>query len=180
MFRRATFLFIYCAAALLASCGGAGEGNREAAPANVARKAESAAAAPGADAVRASVSEVKLKAGGSGEAVVRLNIAGGFHVNSNAPGDKYVVPTRIEAAPGAGLKAGAAVYPAGVRKQFPFSEEPLSVYEGEVAIRLPLSAEAGAAKGRHTVSADITVQPCDDRECFPPRKINAAVPVVVE
>ena len=52
--------------------------------------------------------------------------------------------------------------------------------EGEVRIRLPLSAEAGASKGRHAVSADLTVQPCDDRECFPPRKINAAVPVVVE
>ena len=180
MFRRGTFLFIYCAMTLLASCGGAGEGDRNAAPANAARTPEQAAAAPGADAVRASVSEVKLAAGGSGEAVVRLNIADGFHVNSNAPGDKFVIPTRLEAAPAAGIKAGAARYPEGVRKKFPFSEQPLSVYEGEVAIRLPLSAEAGASKGRHTVSADLTVQPCDDRECFPPRKVNAAVPVVVE
>lgn len=180
MFRRATFLYICCAAALLASCGGAGEGNQNAAPANAARTDAPTAAPQGADAVRASVSEVRLKAGGSGEAVVLLNIAAGFHVNSNAPGDKFVVPTRLVAAPAPGLKAGEAVYPAGVRKQFPFSDEPLSVYEGEVAIRLPLSAEAGAARGRHTVSADLTVQPCDDRECFPPRKINAAVPVVVE
>lgn len=179
MFRRVNHLVIFGALALLASCGGAGEGNRNAAPANEARTAERAAT-PGADAVRASVSEVKLKAGGAGEAVVRLNIAGGFHVNSNAPGDKFVIPTRLDAAPAAGIKAGAPVYPDGVKKKFPFSEQPLSVYEGEVAIRLPLSAEAGASKGRHTVGADLTVQPCDDRECFPPRKINAAVPVVVE
>lgn len=179
MFHRATFLFICCAMTLLVSCGGADEVNRNTAPANEAR-AGGQASAPGADAVRASVSEVKLKAGGAGEAVVRLNIADGFHVNSNAPGDKFVIPTRLDAAPVAGIKAGAPVYPEGVRKKFPFSEQPLSVYEGEVAIRLPLSAEAGASKGRHTVSADLTVQPCDDRECFPPRKINAAVPVVVE
>jgi DsbC/DsbD-like thiol-disulfide interchange protein len=164
---------------LLASCGGAGEGNRNAAPANAARTAEQAAA-QGADAVRASVSEVKLAAGGAGEVVVRLNIADGFHVNSNAPGDKFVIPTRLAATPAAGINAGTAVYPEGVKKKFPFSEQPLSVYEGEVAIRLPLSAEPGTSKGRHTVSADLTVQPCDDRECFPPRTINVAVPVVVE
>ena len=180
MFRRATFLLIYCALTLLASCGGADEVNRNAATSNEAQTNARAAAAPGADAVRASVSEVKLTAGGAGEAVVRLNIAGSFHVNSNAPGDKFVIPTRLEAAPAAGLKTGAPVYPEGVKKKFPFSEQPLSVYEGEVAIRMPLSAEAGASKGRHTVSADLTVQPCDDRECFPPRKINVAVPVVVE
>jgi hypothetical protein len=179
MLRRLLQLSLCCAFATLAACGGLGEDNRSAAPANAAQTG--AGGAPRADVVRASVSELRLPAGGSAEAVVRLNIADGFHVNSNAPGDKFVIPTRLDAAaPPAGLKAGAALYPPGVTKKFAFSEQPLSVYEGEVPVRLPLSAEAGATKGRHTVNVNLTVQPCDDRECFPPRTINAAIPVVVE
>jgi thiol:disulfide interchange protein DsbD len=178
MLRRLLYLSLCYAFATLAACGGAGDDNRSAAPSNAAQTG--AGGAPRADVVRASVSELRLPAGGSAEAVVRVNISEGFHVNSNAPGDKFLIPTRLEAAPPAGLKAGAASYPPGVTKKFAFSEQPLSVYEGEVPVRLPLSAEGGATKGRHTVNVSLTVQPCDDRECFPPRTINAAIPVVVE
>lgn len=133
-----------------------------------------------AGAVRVSVSEATVKAGGSGEAVVRLNVADGFHVNANPASDKYLIATSVEAKPGEGLKVGVPAYPAGVTRQFGFSRTPLAVYEGEVSIRLPLSAEAGAAKGRRSLDASVTVQPCDEKECFQPRTINAAIPVVVE
>lgn len=165
-------------AAALAGCTGAGGGNTS--TGNAAAATPQAPAQPGADAVRAGVSEVKVTAGSSAEAVVTVNIAAGFHANSNDPGDKFLIPTRLEAKEAEGLKPGQPAYPAGVTKKFAFSESPLNVYEGSVQIRLPVAADARATKGRHTLVADLTVQPCSDTECYPPRKINAAIPVLVE
>ncbi len=133
-----------------------------------------------ADAVRAEASETRIKAGGSGEAVVRLKIAEGFHVNANPASDKYLIATSVEATASEGLKVGAPVYPRGEIKQLGFSQQPLAVYERDVSIKLPLSVEASTAKGNRTLDASITVQPCDDKECFQPRTIKTAIPIVIE
>jgi hypothetical protein len=169
---------LICLVALAASAACSQAGNDNGPANNTANSSANKSA--GADAVRAGVSEVRIAAGGSGEAVVRLRVAEGFHINANPASDKYLIPTSVEAREAEGLRAGAPVYPQGVTKKFGFSEKPLAVYEGEVTIRLPVSAAAGAAKGRRTLDADVTVQPCDDKECFQPRKINAAIPVVIE
>lgn len=135
--------------------------------------------APGADAVRVSAEGAELKPGGSGEATVRLRIAEGFHVNANPPSDKFLIATAVEASPAEGITPGAPAYPPGVTKKYAFSDKPLNVYDGEVSIRLPLSADAGAAKGGRTLRASVTVQPCSDTECFPPRTIEVTIPVAV-
>lgn len=164
-----------------AACSGSSEdASKNTAELSTNAKAAGEGNAPDDNVVRVSAPEVRLKAGGSGEAVVRLKIAEGFHVNANPPSDKFLIPTSLDVQVAEGLKAGRAVYPAGVTKKFGFSEKPLAVYEGEVSISLPLSAEAGAAKGRRTLDASVTVQPCNDTECFQKRVVNAAVPVVIE
>jgi hypothetical protein len=125
------------------------------------------------------VDEVKLDAGGKGEAAITLDIAEGFHVHSNPASDKFYIATEVKAAPQEGLTPGKPAYPKAVTHKFEFSETPLSVYEGRAVVRLPLSADKAVAKGRHTFNATIRVQPCNDQVCFPPREINAPIPVVV-
>ena len=49
--------------------------------------------------VNVNVEEVQLAAGGAGEAVVRLDIAEGFHVNANPASDKFYVATEVQAEP---------------------------------------------------------------------------------
>ena len=120
-----------------------------------------------------------MPAGGEGEAVVRLDIAEGFHVNANPPSDEFYIGTEIKAAPQEGITPGKPVYPPAIRKKFQFSKKELAVYEGQAVIRLPLRADTAAAKGRHTFRAQIRVQPCDDKECLPPRTIEAYIPVMV-
>ena len=129
--------------------------------------------------VVATVDEVKLDAGGSGEATITLDIAEGFHVHSNPKSDKFYIATEVKAAPQEGLTPGKPLYPKPVTHTFEFSDKPLSVYEGRVVIRLPLRADKTAVKGRHTLSANIRVQPCNDQTCLPLRDINAAIPVVI-
>ena len=130
--------------------------------------------------VSASAEEARVKAGGGGEAVVRLDIAPGYHVNANPPSDKFYIGTELTVGPQEGVTPGKPVYPSALTKKFEFSEKPLAVYEGRASIRLPLRAEASAAKGAHTLRAKVRVQPCNDQACLPPRTIDASIPVVVE
>jgi len=129
--------------------------------------------------VTATVEEVSLAAGGAGVAAVRLDIAQGYHVNANPPSDKFYIGTEVRAEPQEGITPGKPVYPPAVSRKLSFSDKPLAVYEGQAVIRLPLSADKTAAKGRHTFRAKIRVQPCNDQTCLPPREIDAAIPVTI-
>ncbi|HYN86394.1 MAG TPA: protein-disulfide reductase DsbD domain-containing protein [Pyrinomonadaceae bacterium] len=180
------------ALALCASCStperAATNGNASGAPASVSTSpaanspATTAPATDGArdaDAVRVSADEATVAAGSKVEATVRVEIAQGFHVNANPPSNKYLIGTRLDVAPADGVSAGAPVYPPGVMRKFAFEQQPLSVYEGTAVIRLPLAADARAAKGRRTVPVKVEVQPCNDQECFPPRTLDAAIQLTV-
>lgn len=137
-----------------------------------------ASKSPPADVVRASASEVALKAGGQGEAAVRLNIADGYHINAN-PASRYQIATELKVEAGDGLTPDKPVYPASLIKKFAFSDQPLAVYEGDVVIKLPLRADSNAAKGARTIPAKLRVQPCDNEVCYPPRTIDLSIPVTI-
>ena len=177
---------LVCACLSAASCTQGPQGEAQA-PTNSTPAASNPAAttpaaatpAPQQQPVTASADETRLKAGGEGEAAVRLDIAPGYHVNANPPSDKFYIGTEVRAEAQEGVKPGTPVYPKGVERKLSFSDKPLSVYEGRVVIKLPLRAEKTAAQGRHTFRAKVRVQPCDDERCLPPREIDAAIPVTV-
>jgi hypothetical protein len=180
--RRATLLALCATLALsLAACGGGPDAsNATTANANSgSTPAPSAQASPKTQEVVATVDEVKLDAGGAGEAVITLDIAEGYHVHSNPASEKFYHATEVKAAPQEGLTPGKPAYPKAATHKFGFSDTPLSVYEGRAVIRLPLSADKSVAKGRHTFNATVHVQPCNDQVCLPPRDISAPIPVVV-
>jgi DsbC/DsbD-like thiol-disulfide interchange protein len=135
--------------------------------------------APPADIVRASAEGLELRAGGAAEASVRLEIAGGYHINANPPTHPYLIPTQLDIAAQEGLSPGKPAYPQPLTKKFAFDPQPLAVYEGVALIKLPLRAEASATKGAHTLRAKLRVQPCDDNACYPPRTIETSIPVSI-
>ena len=184
---RRTFFFALTLCATLAICacsgGQTGQTNANAASGPAATPATANAAATPAtlsqQVVTATVEEASLGAGGAGEALVRLDIAEGFHVNANPASDKFYVATEVRAEAQEGIAPGKPVYPEAVTRKLSFSDKPLAVYEGRVVIKLPLRADATAAKGRHTIHATISVQPCNDKACLPPRNIDAYIPVTI-
>lgn len=171
-----------CAPLLLGACGGheqhvnspeaAGNPTATARPQTSPRQQQQE--------VTATVEEATLQAGGSGEATITLDIKEGYHVNANPPSDKFYIGTQLDVTPAEGLKPGAPVYPSPVSRKFAFAEKPLNVYEREAVIKLPLQADASAAKGRHTLAARVRVQPCNDQACLQPRTLETSVNVTVE
>ena len=136
--------------------------------------------APPDDVVRVDVPGAEIKAGGTTEATVKLTVANGFHINANPPSFSYLKATELTIEPGEGVTAGKPTYPPSVTRKFTFSNDPLAVYEGATEIRLPLAAEAGAKKGAQTLKGRLRVQACDEEKCYPPRTMDAPIPVTVK
>ena len=98
------------------------------------------------DVVKVSVAPLTISAGGSGEAMIKLSISPGYHVNANPATYDYLIATQVTAGNVDGITAGKPAYPAGRKQKFQFADEPLAVYEGETQIKLPLSSSADAAR----------------------------------
>ncbi|HEX8188994.1 MAG TPA: protein-disulfide reductase DsbD domain-containing protein [Pyrinomonadaceae bacterium] len=175
---------LICAPLAFASCGGGGtNANGVAASTPALGPAATAQATPGParqpQPVTATADEVRLDAGGAGEASVRLDIAPGYHTHANPASDKFYIATELRAEPQEGITPGKPAYPPGASRKLGFAEKPLSLYEGSVVIKLPLRADRSASKGRHMLRAKLRVQHCNDEACFPPRDIDAPVAVTV-
>ena len=124
--------------------------------------------------------ETTITKGQSGEAVVRLKIDHGYHVNANPPSFAYLIPTELQIPPAAGITVGSITYPQALTKKFSFAEQPLAVYEGEVEVKAKLSAAASATVGVHNLSAKLRVQACDDQVCYAPGSIDLSLPVSIK
>jgi thioredoxin:protein disulfide reductase len=137
----------------------------------------SALAQSSASVVKVSQSSVKVKKGGAAAGTITLTIDGGYHINSNRPSEKYLIPTTLKLLPLAGFTVGGVVYPKAKLQKFTFSEKPLSVYEGQVVLKF--NVRAGAAAGSQTLKGKLTIQACNDQQCLRPQTVDVNIPVEV-
>lgn len=129
--------------------------------------------------VKATALATSLAKGESGEAVVRLKIDDGYHVNANPPSFSYLIATELDLTPAAGISVDVVTYPNGLTKKFSFSDQPLKVYEGETDLKVRLSAAKTAQAGEHNLSAKLRVQACDDQVCYAPGTMDLTLPVTI-
>jgi DsbC/DsbD-like thiol-disulfide interchange protein len=132
------------------------------------------------DVVEARPQEVTLTPGDAGDALVKLQITNGYHVNANPPSFPYLKPTEIEITPAEGISVEFMTYPDPLTRKFSFSEQPLAVYEGETILKARLKADKTAKSGKHNLSAKLRVQACDDKVCYAPGTLDVIVPVNIK
>jgi len=103
--------------------------------------------------------------------VLRLTPMAGIHVY--APGNPNYIPVAVELTPTPGVKADAAVFPAGQDLFFGPLKESVKVYSAPFVVKLPLSLDAKTLKAPRpeelVVRGKVSYQACDDRVCFPPQ-----------
>ncbi len=107
-----------------------------------------------------------------------LTIENHWHTNSNQPTFPYLIATEVNFILPAEWTLRDLQYPEGEMKTFAFADQPLSVFEGEVAIRA-VAEISGSALGSYTIEADVTYQACNDRSCLAPVTTRAALGVTV-
>jgi thiol:disulfide interchange protein DsbD len=133
-----------------------------------------------AQVVKVRITPANLSTQGSAEAIVRLSITPGYHVNANPASFSYLIPTELTAADTDGISVGKPIYPKAETHKFQFAEEPLAVYQGDVEVKLPLRAGPGATPGSHLLPLSVRIQACDTEKCFPPANIEAQVSVEIK
>lgn len=109
---------------------------------------------------------------------MRLQLAPGYHTNSNKPNDEYLIPLRLtwEAAP---LESQGVDYPKAQDEKYAFSEKPVSVFSGTFEVTSRFKAPADAPRGPRNISGKVRYQACTDKMCFPPKTVTIQLPVEI-
>jgi len=121
---------------------------------------------------------VAAKRGSVAEAKLTVSVRDGYHINSNAPADDYLIPLRLtwSAAP---LEAAETTYPKAKLEKYDFSEKPLSVFSGDFEILTRFKVPTGATPGAVVLTGKLRYQACTSSMCLPPRTIEVRLPVDV-
>ena len=130
--------------------------------------------------VTAEAQPLEIAAGGSADAVIRVTIKSGYHVNANPPTYPYLKATELEIPPADGVSVGFVTYPRALNRNFAFAEKPLAVYEGDTQVKAMLKADKSAKPGRRAISARLRIQACDEQVCYAPGTVEFAVPVNIK
>ena len=85
------------------------------------------------------LSQDRIHRGGEVKFVLITEIKEGWHINANQVDNEFVIPTEIFIDTLEGMTASSSIFPEFERKQFPFSEDALPVFEGKINIITSLS-----------------------------------------
>ncbi len=130
--------------------------------------------------VKVAVQGIEVPAGGIADAIVRVTIQSGYHINSNPPTYPYLKATELDVADTDEISLNSIFYPKPLVKKFAFADKPLHVYEGETPLTVALEAAPTAQKGQQSIPAKLRIQACDDQVCYPPGSIDVVIPVLIK
>ena len=123
---------------------------------------------------------VFAEAGKPANALLMFRVREGFHVNSNVPRSSYLIPTKLQLKAPPDISVVKISYSPGEDFAFSFSpKEKLNVYSGEFSISADLKFANTLKQGQHKVHGELTYQACNDRACFPPKKLPVTIDVQI-
>jgi thioredoxin:protein disulfide reductase len=119
--------------------------------------------------VNASLSANKAQRGRSVWGSVTIQIPSGYHVNSNRPLEKFLIPTELTVETPKGFRVSRVIYPRAVLRNFKFSKNRVSVYEGRATMRFNVTVPRSKSTGSTELKLRLRFQSCNDEVCFPPQ-----------
>lgn len=117
--------------------------------------------------------------GSTFQAAVVMDIPGDLHVNSNRPGQKFLIPTTVKVSAPKGFRVTPVTYPRAASRRFRFSDQALNVYEGRAVFRFNVSVPAGHPLGVETVRVNVRFQSCNEEACFPPASRDLGLRIAI-
>lgn len=125
--------------------------------------------------VTAALSSGKVQRGRTVQATVVMDIPSGFHVNANRPLEKFLIATELKIDSPKGVRVGAVSYPRAVLRNFKFSKNRVSVYEGRATMKFNVTVPAHFPSGPAELKAHLRYQSCNDEVCFPPQSRDVSL-----
>ena len=121
---------------------------------------------------------LKVNAGSKFKAVLDVNVAESWHVNSNKPYDEFLIASKV-AVNNEKIKLENTLYPKPKDLQFGFSDKPVSVFSGDIKIELTFSADKNLPAGKLSIPVTFNYQACNDETCMPPSNASATLQVEI-
>lgn len=118
--------------------------------------------------------EGKASPGARVTATFHFKVMDGYHTQSNTPSEEFFIPTTIKLKTAAGIKVGKISYPKGHEERVDGLDKPLSVYDKEFKIAVPIAISA-QAKLPATLKGTLNYQACQGSVCYPPQKLQIEV-----
>lgn len=106
-------------------------------------------------------------------------IVSGFHINDHHPSEDYLIPTELKLNPSDRISVEKLVYPKGEAVKFPFSDTPLSVYQGTLTVGALLKLAPAMPAGDFALTGKFSYQACNDHECLPPTSVPVSLTIKV-
>lgn len=120
----------------------------------------------------APIGTITVQRGKSAAFEFNFRVARGFHINSNAPKDEYLIPTSLKLNPPSDVVIGKIQYPTGQDISFAFAPgQPINVYSGDVTITGMVRTMRTASTGVYRIHGTFTYQACDNAACYPPKRL---------
>jgi DsbC/DsbD-like thiol-disulfide interchange protein len=123
----------------------------------------------------ATVESVKVQGdpmpGGKVTALVKVKLDPGYHVHSNKPSEPQFIATVVTMESAPGVRVGNVGYPAGISLKVDGLAKPLSVYEREFEVAVPLGL-TGTVKLPVVLAGVLRYQACRGAQCYPPRQLK--------
>jgi hypothetical protein len=120
------------------------------------------------------------KRGAAVDANIPVSVDPGFHVNSNAPRDAYLIPLKLTWTATGALESGGVVYPKPSMEKYEFSQDPLSVYTGNFDLTASFKVAAKAPAGPGIAEGKLQYQACNSNTCFPPKTVPVKISYLVQ
>jgi hypothetical protein len=126
------------------------------------------------------VSITSVTRGKPGTVDLQFRVARGFHINSNAPKQDYLIPTDLKLDAPTDIIVGRITYPPGVETSLPFApDDKLSVYTGAFDLAVSVRPLASVPAGKYSFRGQLKYQACDNAACYPPKKLPVEFEVKV-
>lgn len=145
----------------------------------------SSSAAPGLQTIPRSLVIVKpvspAKPVHPGEAfllTLELTVAPGYHINSEKPEDELLVPTSIEFKQDPAFEVKEVNFPEAKTKKFRFSDKPLSVYQGQIKVKIKIELAEDVCGSQLVLEGKVRYQACDEEACL--RPVSAPFKAVIK
>lgn len=130
--------------------------------------------------VSGSFSPNKVRKGRTVQGTIVIDIPAGYHVNSNKPLEKFLIPTQLKIEAPAGVRVGPTLYPRALVRSLKFSKNKVAVFEGRTTIRFTVTVPAGFSSNSVELKARLRYQSCNDDVCFPPQNKDVSLWLTVE
>lgn len=102
---------------------------------------------------------------------VKVIIQDSWHINSNKPNEDFLIPSQL-ISKDPRFPFAKIVYPEAKNLNFEFSEQPVSVYDGDIVMAGLIQIDKNLQLGEYKIPIQLRYQACNDITCLPPTTIS--------